>query len=239
MIQKVEGGVPTAATPIPDSQNGVVQESGWYWDENVPGVGARPEWLKEKYGKVVDQAKAYIDAEKRLGASDTVAPDEYELSDYSESLDLENPHIVDLKNKAKELRLSQEALKNLIDPIVKYQQSLLPNVDEEIKKLGDHAQTRINTVNTWATNHLSEKAVETLGKISHTADVVELIDEIRQLHFQTQSRVPTGNQGQQKIVMVTAESVQNEIVQNYARYQNEPAYRMELQNKLKQALGED
>ncbi len=212
--------------------------SAWYWDEGVPGTGERPEWLKSKYGKVVDQAKAYLDAEKKIGSEPSAAPEDYEWGDYQELFDVENPHLADLKNKAKELRLSQEAFKTILDPFAAYHKSLIPDTDAEIEKLGPNADAKINTVNQWASNHLSDDSLETLGRISQTADVFKLMDEIRQLHYQTQSKVPT-NVSVGKAEIISAEQVQNEITENYDRYKSDSNYRRELNQKLKQAHGED
>jgi len=239
MIQKVDASVPTAATPISDAQNGTLDAPTWFHDEGIAGTGARPEWLEAKYNKVSDQARAYKEVERKLGLQNTQAPEDYEWGDYANELDVENVHLSNLKNKAKELKLSQDAFNNLIDPLVKYQQSLRPNADEEIKKLGEHANARINTLNTWASNNLSDKAIETLGSISQTAEVVELMDEIRQLHFQIQSRVPTGPQTMQQMEIISATSVQDEIVRNYAKYSSDASYRQEMSRKLQQALGDD
>lgn len=236
MIQKVATNNPPTEQKQ-ESQEG--QPSPWYWDEGAPGTGDRPEWLEPKYNKVVDQAKAYKEAEKKLGAQGQPAPEDYEWGEYSELFDVQNPHMADLKNKAKELKLSQDAFKALVDPFAAYHKSLMPDTDAEIAKLGEHAQSKINTVNTWASNHLSDKALETLGSISHTAEVFELMDEIRQLHYSTQSKVPTNMQAMSKVDVVTPESVQQKIADNYERYKNDGTYRAKLNAELKQAYGED
>lgn len=212
-------------------------EPSWYLDEGIPGSGDRPEWLESKFKSVKDLANSYKELEKLKGVS-SQAPEDYDWGDYQELFDVQNPHLSDLKNKAKELKLSQEAFKAIVDPFAAYHKSLMPNVDEEIAKLGKDADTKINTVNTWASNHLSDKALETLGRISQTADVFEMMDEIRQLHYQTQSKVPTTVQPT-KAEIYRPEDIQNEISANYERYKSDGAYRNELNRKLKQAYGED
>jgi len=212
------------------------EKASWYWDENTPGQGDRPDWLKQKYNKVVDQAKGYPELEKMLGQ--TKAPESYDLSEYGDHFDLESTYIAELTNAAKESRLSQDILKKVLDPIKKYHDSLVPNMDEEIKKLGEHANSRLNAVNVWASNTLSDKAIKTLGLVSQTAEVFELFDEIRQAHSRS-SRVPSGNEGVQVRGMVTADEVRKEIQDNYARYKTDPKYRAEISGKLKLALGDD
>ncbi len=235
MIKKVD--VPPVTPPV--ETPAAEPTANWYWDEGQPGTGDRPEWLEPKFNKIADQAKAYKEVEKKLGAQGAPAPDDYILDEYKELFDVESPHILDLKNKAKELKLSQDAFKAIVDPFANYHKSLMPDTDKEIEKLGEHAQMKINTVNTWASNHLSDKALETLGAISHTADVFNLMDEIRQLHSTTQSKVPTTMQASGPVNVVTPEAVQQEIVDNYARYQNDAAYRQSLSQKMKLACGEE
>lgn len=234
LIQKVDVPLTENVDATPDTP---AADNAWYWDEGVPGSGERPEWLKPKYKKVVDQAKGYNEIEKMVGQPVQV-PDDYDLKDFGEILDLENPAIADLKAKAKDLKLSQDHVKTLVDSFANYHKSMLPDTDAEIAKLGEHANVRINTVNTWASNHLSDKALETLGAISNTAAVVELMDEIRQLHLQTASKVPHGH-APVKAEVLTPQSVQAEIVQNYERYKADPAYRREMSAKMARAVGED
>lgn len=211
----------------------------WSWDDNIPGNGERPDWLKEKYSKVVDQAKAYIEAEKRLGA--TVAPKDYDLSQYDDYFNLEDNHFLDLKDNARKYNLSQEALNDIINPIIQYQSAQLPNIDEEIAKLGENPQQRLDVVNTWASNTLSQKSLETLGNIATRAEVVELIDEIRQKFdaVQSQSPVPTQmhNLSEQKVE--TLDDIQNEMTHNAKRYREDSAYRSEISERLRRIYGDD
>jgi hypothetical protein len=235
MIKKVDVPSTTPITEVPAD----TQPSTWYFDEGIPGTGDRPDWLEPKYNKVTDQAKAYKEAERKLGTQGAPAPDDYILDEYKELFDIESPHILDLKNKAKELRLSQDAFKALVDPFANYHKSLMPDTDKEIEKLGEHAQMKINTVNTWASNHLSDKSLETLGNISHTADIFNLMDEIRQLHSATQSKVPTNMQASGPVNIVTPEQIQQKIIDNYELYQKDSGFRTKLNQEMKIACGEE
>lgn len=234
IIQKV---APSEVVVEPPTDNGKL-DANWYIDEGVLGAGDRPEWLESKFKTVKDLATSYKELEKRVGGGGT-APEDYDWGDYKELFDVENPHLADLKNKAKELKLSQDAFKALVDPFANYHKSLMPDVDKEIEKLGEYAKMKIDTVNQWASNHLSDNAIETLGKISHTADVFNLMDEIRQLHSQTLSKVPTHVQASARIETISVEQVQQEIVENYDRYKGDSSYRNQLNAKLKQATGEE
>ena len=58
----------------------------WYLDEGIVGQGNRPEYLEPKYKSVVEQAKAYKEARKALGAM-SGAPETYDLSAFDEFID--------------------------------------------------------------------------------------------------------------------------------------------------------
>jgi hypothetical protein len=244
LIQKVEGTITPesdaeVATPdVVSTEGRGTDAETWFWAEGVPGEGEKPEWLKAKYGNIVSkQAEAYPALERMQGQ--TKAPDEYEWGDFSNEFDLENEHIVELTNKAREMKLSQEGFNTLVGQFSKYRDSLMPNVDAEIAKLGQHAQAKIDTVNTWASNHLSDETLETLGKYSETADFINAIDEIRQLHNQTQSQIPTGVEIQSKVHVESVEDIDEEMIANYPKYKQSAAYRNELHLRRQRALGED
>ena len=231
---------PVASETVPhgtQTDHAHQHEDAWFLDEGVPGPGSRPEWLDQKFKSVKDVVHSYKELEKRLG-SNAGAPETYDPKEYAE-LFAETPLLPNLTNKAKELKLSQETFEAVLGEFATYQKSLMPNIDEEMKKLGDNPQRRLDTVNQWATNHLSEKAIETLGKISYTAEVVELMDELRQMHFNTSSKVPTGSQAAEKFKPLSVSEVEQEMQSNYKRYTDDPNYRAEIQRKFAQAVGEE
>jgi len=233
-------GLITGETPKEDVQHEhQAKESSdvWYIREGVPGEGPRPDWLLPKYNNMEVQAKSYPELMK-VKSIDVQVPESYQLESVSEIFDLNNPHISAIAAKAKSHKLSQDALSDIVSEFAEYQKSLMPNVDEEIKKLGNNAQQRLDTVNTWATNHLSKKAVETLGKISYTADVVEMLDEIRQIHHGMSSRIPVG-QNVEPVKIESVAEIDNEMAANYSRYKTDAVYRNNLNKRRAQALGED
>ncbi len=212
-------------------------EAQWFLDEATPGQGQRPEWLDPKFKSVKDVVQSYKELEKRLGANHG-APETYDPKEYAEMF-AESQLLPNLTNKAKELKMSQDAFEGVLSEFASYQKSLMPNIDEEMKKLGDNPQRRLDTINQWATNNLSPKSIETIGKISYTAEVVELMDELRQMHFSVASKVPTGAQAQEKFKVMSTAEVEAEMTANYSRYQADPSYRAEISRKFAQAVGDE
>lgn len=211
--------------------------SEWYLKEGIPGEGPRPDWLLPKYTTMEAQAQAYPELMK-IPRGDSVAPESYQLDSVADVFDPESAYIANLTAKAKGHKLSQNAFGDMIEEFAAYQKALLPNTDEEIKKLGPNAQKRLDTVNTWASNTLTPGAVETLGRIGNTADVIELLDEVRQKMHGLSSRIPIG-QNVEPVKLESSADIDAEMRANYARYKTDERYRQSLTERRKQALGED
>src|SRR5258707_1267783 len=72
----LDAKVPDASTTtVPDTTKPDATKPTEVKDPN------RPEWLKDKYKSVEDQAKAYAELEKRLGETAQVVPESYETKE--------------------------------------------------------------------------------------------------------------------------------------------------------------
>ncbi len=237
------GGIVKEAAPIPAANPvdlPVQHTDAWAWDDGLPGSGPRPTWLKDKYTNIAAQAKAYLEAEKQLGQLSST-PENYDFGDYAELLDTNNPHIQQFMETAKKSRLPQESFKEILGSLVEYQKSQAPNLDEEIAKLGVGAHEKIETVKRWASNNLSQEACDTLGAISTSAKVINLVDELRQLQMATISKPPGATSAMENYTIITREDIDAELAvpANANRYVTDSKYRQEINNKLKIIYGED
>lgn len=208
-------------------------KDSWYFDEGVPGNGTRPDWLKSKYSNVASQAKAYVELEKRFGE----APENYDLGPLTESVDINNSHLQEFMKSAKEYRLTQDAFQKIVGTFVNYEQSTKPDVNAEIAKLGPDANKRIDIVNQWAQNHLSKKAYEDMQKLPQTAEMVLILDEMRQRMIKDNlSTTPQNNHGSD-FKPINEQEIRNEIQANSQKYLNDANYRNEINRKLQLAVG--
>jgi len=231
-----EAGQEVATLGTPSTESAEVNEvPSWNWDSETPGAGDKPEWLREKYGSVSEQAKAYVEIEKRLGM--TRAPEEYDMTKYDKFFDLENEHVVKISTNAKRHNVSQDVVDDLLDPIIKYHESLIPSQAAEMEKLGAGAQNKIDTINTWATNTLSDDSLDAMAALGSTAKTVKLFDEIRQKFSMTESQPPGTMQNLSTQKVETEKDVMQEIITNYSRYEKDGAYRDSLNAKLDQITG--
>lgn len=208
----------------------------WWLAEGIPGQGPKPEFLDDKYQNLAEQAKAYKEVRKALGAQ-AGAPEAYDFGAFIDEIDVNNAAIKDFMVYAKENRISQDAFSRTLKTFAEYDKSRQPNIDEEIKKLGEDGPKRIETVQKWAENNLSQKAMKTIGEIGTKADVIELLDELRQYQHHMSVVLPTGDEAATQFKPLSKAEVQEEMIANYDKYKKDARYRAEISAKFEQAVG--
>ena len=207
----------------------------WWLADGVPGQGPRPEYLDDKYANLAEQAKAYKEVRKALGAQ-AGAPEAYDFGELIDHMDVSNPAIKDFMTYAKENKISQDAFTKTLKTFIDYDKARQPNLDEEVKKLGEDGAKRIETVQRWAENNLSEKSLKTIGEIGTRAEVIEMLDELRQYQHHQAVVIPKGDEAVQFKPLSKAE-VQEEMIANYSKYKTDSRYRAEISAKFEQAVG--
>lgn len=206
-----------------------IETPSWYIDEGVPGVGNRPSWLNDKFKTVADLAKSYGELEKKVG----IAPDDYDFSK-SKYIDPDYVPFQELKQLAKEKRVSQDVIDKMLDSVDKYMDEFSTDMNEELKKLGSNAKERLNTLDNWAKANLSNESYETISNSTRTAESVKALEELRTKMMSTNPQVPNGNDG---AVHNTAslEDIKIELQTNLEKYKADPKYRADLQARLERA----
>lgn len=160
--------------------------NAWVLSEGVMGTGPRPEWFKaDKYGNVVEQAKAYPELEKRFGAFTGAPKDgkyEYKAPDGSPvQLNMDHPLTQGFNKWAAEAQLSQEGYNAVIGMLTQYEASQQPDMAEIKAELGTDADARIGAVAKWGKANFDAKTFEqfrsaTSGK--NAADVFALVEHL-------------------------------------------------------------
>lgn len=164
------------------------QEFAWFWEGERQGEGEPPEWFKaDKYKSVADQAKAYTEAEKRLGAFKG-APEEYstefDIDGLPEgvdvALDKEDPLLSQFVPWAKANNLSQDAFQSIVGMYVKQQaqdyQLSQQSAQEEKKLLGANADQRLNDLAKWGKANLDGEMFDKFAASLTTAAAVEAFE---------------------------------------------------------------
>lgn len=189
------GGEEQSASLLDEAGTG---DDGWLWSEGVNGDGEKPDYLKGKYNSVADQAKAYNDLEGRFGGF-SGAPDEYVLNvpeEFAESLsiDMESETTQGFIAAAKELNASQETVDKFMNFHMTAMSEMMGNVinpDDEMKTLGDNAQSRLNNVADWAKANLDADGFEAVRDVATTAKGVQLLESL--IGMSKMAKLPDGS----------------------------------------------
>ena len=165
----------------------------WYFTEGVAGQGDRPDFFKDKYKTLADQAKAYTDLESRFGGF-TGAPEQYEIPEGFE----EDPIVATLAKYGKDSNMNQELFAQLASELTegaaKRQEEALqaeiasiPNYETRRRNVADLALKVLRTdqfdaINSIVTGKESFEAVEALvnslkGNQLPTGDVPPVNDQ--------------------------------------------------------------
>lgn len=161
--------------------------TAWYLADGVKGQGEMPAWyLADKYKNVMEQAKAYPEAQKRFGAF-TGAPKEgkYEAPPMPEGVEGEfltdHPVFESFTKWAIENQVSQKGYNDVLGMLAVYEASQAPDFEVAKKEIGDEADKRIETVSLWAKANLDAEGykgyVEALGG-TNAAAVFKTIEAI-------------------------------------------------------------
>lgn len=213
-----------------------VEDTSWYLSEGVVGQGETPDWFKSgKYKTVEDQAKAYLGLESKLGAFTGTPEDGYQVV-MPEGMEAEisddDPMLVSFNEWAQEAGLSQDAHSKLLGVYMTNIANTQPNMEEEMKRIGPDAQSRISDVVQWAQNNLDTDEFGTLQQLATTADGFKLIERMKSLGRETQISAPDTAQ---PVNAVTQEALY-ELVSD-AKYQTSESYRAEVDQKFKDFYG--
>jgi hypothetical protein len=215
-----EGGTTGGETP------------GWFWDDNTPGVGERPQFLPEKYKSVADVAKAYKELESRLGT----APKEYDFSKGEAWIEPDYEPFQEMAEFARSKHVPQEVMDKFLDTVGTYLDEFRTDMGEEKAKLGEKATERLQVLNNWAKSNLSEKSFNALTMGMRTADQIEALEELRGKMLANNTMVPGGNVAAGSGGL-TIEEYRSELNANYAKFKTDPAFRKEMERKLESIVG--
>ena len=207
--------------------------------EAVP-QGERPEWLPEKFGSPEDMAKAYGELETKLGK-----PVEDKAEQAVESAGLDMTNLQQQYNENGQLdESSYESLqkagipKDYVDAFIKGQEAIAQQTSNSIKQEVGGAES-YKGMTEWASNNLTEAEQTAYNKAVNSGDIEQTRLAVQGLNaryksaegveptLQTGQRPSTSNaSGYRSWAEVTS-------AMNDTRYTNDPAYRNDVQAKLK------
>ena len=136
--------------------------------------------LEQKFHSKMDDLRAEVKAEglanRPENSSDYTLPElegvEFQDGDPLLSFWREQAHGMGLDNAG-----FQAGIQNYVEAM----QANAPNIDQELAKLGEDGQTRIDAINAWADAKLSEDTKNALNMLATTAEGVVAIEEMMSL----------------------------------------------------------
>jgi hypothetical protein len=206
------------------------KDASWYIDEGIPGTGDRPQWLPEKFKSVADVAKSYSELEKRVGS----APKEYDTSKGESWIDPDYVPIQEMLEYAKGKHVPQDVLDKVFESVGSYLDEFKVDYSEEVQKLGDKAQERLQVLDNWAKSNFSEETYAALTNNMRTADAIKAIEEVRNKMNANTTQIPTGNYDANNNAP-SLQDIQSELNKNLDKYKSDPTYRREMQHKMELA----
>lgn len=206
----------------------------WNWAENMPGDGERPEFLKEKYKSVADQAKAYLELEKRMGEFKGAPKDGYQLDKLPEGIDKDDPLVKGFADIFQKMNLSQEGFEAVTKQYMDLAGTMsAPSSEELMSSLGPNGKEILGRVNNWLDGFSAEDK-ETIKGWALTPKDIQALDAIRA--GRSSSRLPTPMEAMPSRSYESSKAVEAEKNKNWSRYNNDEAYRNEVMRRWTDAL---
>lgn len=166
-----------------------VQDKFWDADRkevNLENLASSYNALEKKLGSRTEDLSKQVrqDLEQeRLGKT----PEEYKVNvpELPENVDVSVSDDMEIvqwwKDTAKKNGLSQEQFDEGVNAFVNNAMASLPDVNAEMKKLGDSSKERVEAAELWSKKNLSPEAYSTFSSIASTADGVKAIEEIMKM----------------------------------------------------------
>jgi hypothetical protein len=221
---------PITATIAPQESAIATTGAEWSWAEGVNGEGEKPEWLKERYKSVADQAKAYTELEKKMGEFKGAPKDGYTL-DSLEGINADDPLISHFRETFKDLNLSQKGFDRIATEFAQLQQQQATvAIEEEIKKMGPNAKQRIKETVSRIDNKFTPEVAQTIKGWLITAGDFDAFDGL--LASEPRSTAPTYDQAYQQPDYESVKEVLNEKETNWKRYKEDENYRKSVSKRL-------
>ena len=165
--------------------------------ESQPAVD-RPEWLPEKFNTPEDMAQSYSSLESKIGTREEdlrngivkEMEEEFyknrpkEIGDYQlpESVDPEQANDNELlqwwAQHAFNSGMNQEQFAEGIDIYAKAVNANFPNPEEEMKKLGDNANARVDAVKLFVNAHFPKELTPAFEELGSTALGIQAMESI-------------------------------------------------------------
>jgi hypothetical protein len=175
----------TSEVQIPE----YIPEKFWDTERNeikVEELGASYKALEQKLGMRTEDLVRQVQEDYENQRKSSV-PESYEVrlpeipEDVEITVDPEQELVKSWQQICRDNGLSQEVFDQGVAAFVNNEIAGLPNLQEEMAKLGDNARERIEAADLWSKKYLSTDAYDAIANLASTAEGVKALEEIMSL----------------------------------------------------------
>jgi len=175
----------TSEVQIPE----YIPEKFWDSERNeikVEELGASYKALEQKLGMRTEDLIKQVQEDYENQRKSSV-PESYEVrlpevpEDVEITVDPEQELVKSWQQICRDNGLSQEVFDQGVAAFVNNEIAGLPNLQEEMAKLGDNAKERIEAADLWSKKYLSTDAYDAIANLASTAEGVKALEEIMSL----------------------------------------------------------
>ena len=194
----------------------------------------RPEWLPEKFERPEELAVSYGELERKFyqrrddlrseifeelnteaAADAPISPADYKVEiEAPEGLEYtvdENDTMLNwFRDKAHTYGLSQNEFNELVSEYVANSLESGPDWNVESETLGEYADQRLDRVDNWASQNLSEELYNVFANIPASAGMVQLFEEVMELNGQPKFNMVSESEFQEQLSKEDLMSMQND-----------------------------
>ena len=175
----------TSEVQIPE----YIPEKFWDTERNeikVEELGASYKALEQKLGMRTEDLIKQVQEDYENQRKSSV-PESYEVrlpevpEDVEITVDPEQELVKSWQQICRDNGLSQEVFDQGVAAFVNNEIAGLPNLQEEMAKLGDNAKERIEAADLWSKKYLSTDSYDVIANLASTAEGVKALEEIMSL----------------------------------------------------------
>ena len=203
-------------------------------EANSNETSERPDWLPQKFETPEQLAHSYKELEGKFHTRKEefrnsiieemkneadkelpISPGDYEINvKVPEGMDWQvdesDPMLSWFREKAHQYGLNQEEFSGLVNEYVTMDNTRGPDWNEEVKELGEHAERRLERVDTWASTSLTEDSYAKFANMRADAGMVKLFEELMELNGQPKFNMTSETAFQESITKDDLRSMQND-----------------------------
>lgn len=222
----------TSETTEATSAENASQEPAWFLDDTTPGQGPRPDWLPQKYNKVSDLGKSYVEAQKKLGGF-SGAPDKYDMA--SLEIDETDPTIQTLMDIGKKHNMNQNIMNDIVGRLTSIQETTEQmNIEQEVKKLGADGARMLTEYKNWVNDYVPAPEREAVTGWIKNADDLKAFNRI--MAHTHMSQVPTHQTMNMANKFEGVAELRAELTKNLKKFQEDKTYAKDWQNRMANAV---